>query len=351
VKYFESDPDSVYEAKVRAQQISFAPVVFQASRLLRKYNVLSKVYEAGKVGIALADLQTQVSLPAYGVKVLAEAGLGIGLLFLRDDRFCLTKAGHILLNDRMTRVNIDFVHDVCYRGLFDLEKSILEGRPAGLSTLGEWPTVYEGLSSLPKDIQESWFAFDHFYSDDAFPKALPLVFAQEPKRLLDIGGNTGKWALKCVGYDPHVRVTIVDLPAQIAMMKANATSDRIDGYGMNILDPAQAFPKGYDAIWMSQFLDCFSPEEIVGILRRAAAVMDERARLYILETYWDRQANATAAFCLQQTSLYFTCIANGNSQMYHSRDMKNCLDQAGLTVVRETDSVGFYHTLTECRLG
>ncbi|HEX7570810.1 MAG TPA: hypothetical protein VF492_09920, partial [Verrucomicrobiae bacterium] len=24
--------------------------------------------------------------------------------------------------------------------------------------------------------------------------------------------------------------------------------------------------------------------------------------------------------CLQQTSLYFTCIANGNSQMYHSSD-------------------------------
>ena len=49
----------------------------------------------------------------------------------------------------MTRVNMDVVHDICYRGLFDLDKSIKEGKPAGLKTLGDWKTFYEGLSSLP----------------------------------------------------------------------------------------------------------------------------------------------------------------------------------------------------------
>ena len=71
--------------------------------------------------------------------------------------------------------------------------------------------------------------------------------------------------------------------------------------------------------------------------------------LQILELFWDRQPNETAAFCLQQTSLYFTCIANGNSQMYHSSDVLKCVAASGLTLVEERDQVGQYHTWLKCR--
>jgi hypothetical protein len=101
---------------------------------------------------------------------------------------------------------------------------------------------------------------------------------------------------------------------------------------------------------MSQFLDCFSEEQIVSILRRTARAMKTDSTLYILELFWDRQPNETAAFCLQQTSLYFTCIANGNSQMYHSADLLRCLEASGLTVLEDRDQVGLYHTLLKCRL-
>ena len=70
--------------------------------------------------------------------------------------------------------------------------------------------------------------------------------------------------------------------------------------------------------------------------------------LYILETYWDRQKYEAGAFCLQQTSLYFACIANGNSQMYHSEDMKACLEAAGMKVVEDIDNIGISHTLFKC---
>ncbi|MCH5690731.1 hypothetical protein LWM68_44790 [Niabella sp. W65] len=37
--------------------------------------------------------------------------------------------------------------------------------------------------------------------------------------MLEIGGNTGKWALASTKFDPDVRITIVDLPGQAAMAK------------------------------------------------------------------------------------------------------------------------------------
>jgi ubiquinone/menaquinone biosynthesis C-methylase UbiE len=265
----------------------------------------------------------------------------------------LTKLGFTMLRDPMTRINMDVVHEVCYRGMFDLDKAVREGKPAGLKTLGDWKTFYEGLSSLTPQARESWLAFDHYYSDQAFPAALPLVFADHPKRLLDVGGNTGKWAVQCARFDPDTRITIADLPQQLELARKtiheNGLEQRVDFLAIDVLDESESFPKGYDAIWMSQFLDCFSQNEIVSILRRVARSLTAGGTLYILELFWDRQPNEIAAFCLQQTSLYFACIANGNSQMYHSADMMRCVKESGLELIEERDQVGLYHTLFKCR--
>ncbi len=230
MQYFNEDKDSAYDAKVKAQLLSFAPIAFQAARLLRDFGVLNAIEAAGKAGTSLAEIQEKIEgQPNYGVKVLVEAGLGIGLLLLKEGRFHLTKTGYFLLHDEMTRVNMDFTHDVCYRGMFSLEEAISRGKPEGLKGFGAWDTVYQGLASLPQTIKESWFNFDHYYSDLAFPKALPLVFEARPKRILDIGGNTGKWALLCVAHDPSVKVTIVDLPNQIAMAESHIKKQGFDG--------------------------------------------------------------------------------------------------------------------------
>jgi ubiquinone/menaquinone biosynthesis C-methylase UbiE len=352
VDFFRSDPRTAYEALSEAQRIAFAPIAFQACRVMRNAGVLQRVEQGGGAGMTFDEVTAGVELPPYGIKVLLESGLGIGLFTLRDDRYALTKLGHFLLHDPMTRINMDVVHEICYRGMFDLDRALREGRPAGLRTLGGWKTFYEGVSALEPRARESWLAFDHYYSDLAFPAALPLVFAGRPRRLLDVGGNTGKWAVQCARFDPDVRITIADLPQQLALaretIREQRLEDRVAFLEIDLLDDSTSIPAGFDAVWMSQFLDCFSEREIRSILRRAAASLAPGGCLYILELFWDRQPNETAAFCLQQTSLYFACIANGNSQMYRSDDVLRCIEESGLALVEQRDHVGPYHTLLKC---
>jgi hypothetical protein len=100
---------------------------------------------------------------------------------------------------------------------------------------------------------------------------------------------------------------------------------------------------------MSQFLDCFSEEQVVSILSRAAEAMGPDSRLYIMETFWDRQRYETAAYCLAQTSLYFTAMANGNSKMYLSADMRACVDEAGLEMETIHDGLGLGHSIMVCK--
>ena len=319
-----------------------------------KFGILDFLRDADR-GATREEICQKTGLSDYAVKCLIEASLSVGIIIVDadTDRFSLSKTGWFLLNDPATRVNIDFNHDVNYEGWFRLEESLLNGKPEGLRHFGEWPTIYEGLSSLPEQVQRSWFAFDHFYSDSSFPEALRIIFDEHQVRTLyDVGGNTGKWALQCVNYNPAVQVTVLDLPQQITMMQENVAGkkgcERISGFGINLLDPAARFPSmsgGPDAIWMSQFLDCFSMEQIVGILTRAKAAMTDDTRIYIMETLWDRQKYETATLCLTMTSLYFTALANGNSKMYNTEDMERCIHEAGLEIETIHDHLGHGHSI------
>ena len=100
---------------------------------------------------------------------------------------------------------------------------------------------------------------------------------------------------------------------------------------------------------MSQFLDCFSMDEITSILERAREAMAENSRLYIMETLWDRQKYAPAALALTMTSLYFTAIANGNSKMYNTEDLRACIEKAGLAVEAIHDGLGHGHSILICK--
>ena len=352
--FFSTDTKTALEAKGIAQFIAFGPVIFQVSRVLRNSGILKEIEESGVDGLTIEEIIEKVKLPNYGVRVLLESGLGIGLIIINDDKYKITKTGHFILHDALTNVNMDFIHDVCYKGLFYLDKSIETGKPEGLKELGDWPTIYEGLSQLPPHIQKSWFSFDHFFSDTAFPKVLPHIYSDGSiKKLLDIGGNTGKWAIASTAYNKDVSITIMDLPQQLNMAKARmeqlGLTGRVSFHPVNILDESEAFPKGFDAIWMSQFLDCFSEAEITSILKRCYDALDDDGFVYILEAFWDKQRFETAAFCLQQTSIYFTALANGNSQMYHSEIFIACIHKAGFEIVKETDNIGLSHTLLKCK--
>ena len=354
MNFFSEDKKSAFQAKEAAQWIAFGPVIFQSARVLRNTGILKEIEEAGLTGLTIEEIVEKVKLPLYGVRVLLESGLSLGLVLANKKKYTLGKTGHFILHDPLTIANMDFINDVNYKGLFYLEESIKNGKAEGLKEFGEWQTIYEGLSQLPEQAQKSWFAFDHFFSDNAFPKVLPLIYKNgSVKKILDIGGNTGKWAIASTDYSPNIHVTIMDLPGQLDVAKTKigqlGLNDRISFLPVNILDETEKFPKGFDVIWMSQFLDCFSEATIVSILKRCYDALDDNGQVIILEPFWDRQKFEIAAFCLQQTSLYFTAVANGTSQMYSAETFLQCIDEAGFDIIEQVDHIGLSQTLLKCK--
>lgn len=346
---FDKDNRSSIEALDRAQFIAFAPYVWEASKLLMELGILEKIDEAGKIGISHEELSTTIDFPPYGLRILLEASLGLELTFLKDNHYCLAKTGYFLLHNEMTRVNFNFMKDVCEPGIGTIKSSVENDKPMGLKALGPWSTVYEGLSQLEPQVQKSWLAFDHFYSDRSFDEILNILTTYEFDAIIDIGGNTGKWTKAILNIAPDKKVGFVDLPGQIDMAKKQLAEksffNQIHWYPQNILEEKNELPAGYDAIWMSQFLDCFSDDQIVQILTKCHEVINDEGYMFINETFWDRQQFKTSAFSLQMTSFYFTSMANGNSQMYDSKVFFKLIEDAGFEIKAVHDLLGYSHTL------
>lgn len=351
---FKTDNIRAVDAKFEAQKIAFAPMCYQAIRTMLELGMMQAINDAGDAGITRKELAEKAKISEYGAGVLCEMALGMNVIKLSQDseagsadkeKFVIGKIGWMFLEDDLTKVNFWFTNDICYEGAWKLKESIINGKPEGLKVFGDqWTTVYEALSTLPDKPKKSWFEFDHFYSDIAFPEALPIVFAEKPKTMLDIGGNTGKWSLACCRYNPDVKMTIVDLPGQANVAKKNAAeagfADRIDFSMGNVLDDTTKLPENPDAVWMSQFLDCFSLKQIVKILKKVYEAAKPETNVFVLEPLWDKQRFEASSYSLQATSLYFTCIANGNSKMYRYEELVNAIGEAGFELKTAHHNLG-----------
>lgn len=342
------------DAVQEAEKIAFAPFVFQAVVALRKLNVFNLIFQHRKKGgITLESIANELNLSNYGVGVLLEIAESYNIVDKDDSgNFELTTTGYFLAFDRTVDVNINFTQDVCYKGLYHLTEAIETGKPAGLKELGNWNTIYEGLSVLPPDIQKAWFEFDHHYSDDVFQEALEFVLRNNPKSVYDVGANTGKFAISGSKFNDTVSIKMVDLPGQLKIARGNVEAagfaNRVTHYEIDWLSKNPQLPKGADTIWMSQFLDCFSEDEILTILKACTDAVNDDGEVIIMETFTDRQRFDNAKFILEATSLYFTVMANGNSKMYPSTVFMKLIDKAGLEL-KEDVAVGEYHTIFACK--
>ncbi len=342
------------DAVQEAEKIAFAPFVFQAVVALRKLGIFNLIFKHRKKGgISLETISEEINISNYGIGVLLEIAESYDIVNKNENNlFELTTTGYFLAFDKTVDVNINFTQDVCYKGLFHLTEAIETGKPAGLKELGNWNTIYEGLSVLQPDVQKAWFEFDHHYSDEVFQEALEFVFRNKPKVIYDVGANTGKFAISGSKYSDSVSIKMIDLPGQLQIALKNVElagfKDRVTHYKIDWLSENPQLPPGADAIWMSQFLDCFSEDEILVILKACAAAVKDDGEVLIMETFTDRQRFDNAKFILEATSLYFTVMANGNSKMYPSTVLMKLIDQAGLKLI-EDRPVGEYHTIFACK--
>lgn len=339
---------SIIEDLTKAQKFIFAPLAFQALTSLIEMGIIEFLDKQPATETEIIDT---LHLDEYTVRTLLQIALLNGLLKENGDLYDLTKMGRLFLYDDMTKANFNFVKDVCYLGANDLTDSFKKHFPVGLQRYVEGhSTIYPALTVLPEQMKKSWYEFDHLYSDNCFEEVLSII-TRKYNTIYDIGGNTGKFETLCLRHDENFDITMFDLKPNIDRIKNNPELSKCKFYPVDVLEINPNYPNFKNgAILMSQFLDCFSKENILKILKDLNSNMDKHSAIYILEPYTDMQKFKGAEYSLVHTSLYFTCIANGVSKFYTLKEMEELISKAGLVVSQCFNDIGsFNYTLLECR--
>lgn len=329
-----------------AQKIAFAPLTFQAVAAMMKFEILEFLEDNPST---VDEIMEKCKISRYTAETLLEVACAIGVVIKTGERYANSLVAAAFLHNEMTKVNFNFVKDVCYLGASELANSFEKAQPLGCRKfLGDYETIYNALPLLPDGMKKSWFEFDHFYSDRCFDEVLKIIFESNPSEVFDIGGNTGKFERACLEFDKKCSVNMIDLPENIEEAKKHLKNDRLKFYGVDVLK--NSMPKISGAVFMSQFLDCFSEEQVIHILTNIKNAMTDDTKIFILEPFTDKQFFDGAKYSLVHISLYFTCMANGKSKMYSEKRMLEMVEKAGLKLYKKYENIGVHdYTLLEVK--
>jgi len=222
------------------------------------------------------ELAKKVGADKDGLGRLLSALVAMELLLKKDGHFSCSRSAAVFLS-RQSSIYLGHIiqhHRQLMESWAHLDEAVLSGRPVRSPYAGDDPewrrNFLMGMFDLAMLLA---------------PKVAGKIDLSGRRRLLDLGGGPGTWAIHFCEKNPELQATVYDLPTSQAF--AEETIARFD------LQERVAFAAGdflreevkgsYDVVWISHILHGEGPQEVRTILDKAAAVLEPGGLLLIHE--------------------------------------------------------------------
>lgn len=157
-------------------------------------------------------------------------------------------------------------------------------RSARLFELFSYGRAYE---ETPENLAHAsrWVRFTTALTRHEAPPLLDAVDFSGIRRMLDVGGNSGEFALQACRRHPVLRATVLDLPVVCALGERHvARADERDRVAFVRVAREQApFPAGHDLVAFKSMLHDWPDDDVRAFLRKARAALPSGGRLVVLE--------------------------------------------------------------------
>ena len=154
------------------------------------------------------------------------------------------------------------------------------------------------------------------------------------KRLLDVGGGPGTYAVYFCRQNPDLQATIFDKPTSRpyaeSIVNRYGLSSRIDFVGGDF-DTGE-LPRGYDVAWISQILHGTSPEGAAEIVAKAARSLKPRGLLCIQEFMLDDNLEGPLFPALFSLNML---VGTDGGQAYTRSELMDMMHRAGVKDARQ----------------
>jgi len=183
----------------------------------------------------------------------------------------------------------------------------------------------------------------HSHSLPAAVGAAKLYDFTGIQKILDVGGGSGCFMIAMAQALPHLRCTIMELPAMCEVAKSyidsGEVSERVDTIAVDMF--RQPWPRGYDAVFFSNIWHDWNFRTCRWLAERTYEALPPGGRIMLHEMLLDNTGNG------QKTAAAFSMLMllATQGQQFTSEELRSILEDAGFAGV-ETTSTHSYYSIT-----
>jgi len=271
------------------------------------------------------ELAGRLNLSERGLGMLLDAMVALGLLEKKADRFnCSEFAVEWLSAGSPHNLrHIILHHHHLVPGWARLDEAVREGESVRSRV------AHDGEEQEREDFLLGMFNLANLSA----PKVASVLDFSKARRLLDVGGGPGTWAIHFCKQNPQLQAVIYDLPttrpyAENAV-KHFGLSERILFSGGDFQQ--DALPAGFDVAWLSHVLHAESPEGCLRLLKKVVASLESGGQLLVQEFILDEQRTSPLFPALFSLNML---LGTSSGQAYSEEDLARMMRAAGLDNVR-----------------
>ena len=304
---------------MRLSAQTWANCALQAAVNLDLFTKLDRVPEKS---LTIADLAVALNCETRATGMLVTALIALNLLEREGERLLLTEASRRYLSadsENYQGFTIKHMSNIM-RGWINLDKSVRTGTQA------------DGFLPITTEDEGEREAFLMAMFNVAVQQADLVAGAFDlagRRRLLDLGGGPGTYAIYFCRHNPELKAVIFDRPTTErfarATIKRFELTSRVDFTGGDFT--ADELPGGFDAVWLSQVLHGESPKEAAGLVRRAAGILDSGGVMGIQEFILDDDRRGPAQPALFALNML---LQTPGGQAYTQGELADMMTGAGL---------------------
>ena len=274
-----------------------------------------------------ADIAANLKLPQQSIDRLLEAAQSLELLEARaNDQIGLGPLGAALLGNPAVAMMIEH-HSALYADLSDPVALLRERH--GATELGRYWAYSKNAddNSLDCDQTAGYSALMAASQQMIADQVLSAYSFSRHRRLLDVGGGAGAFAVAALKQNPELEAQVFDLPsvAELATQRfdTQGVAERAIAVGGNFLD--DPLPEGFDAISVVRILHDHDDDAVMTLLRGVRQAIPPHGTLLIAEPMLGTPGaeRVTAAY------FGFYLMAMGQGRARAPDEITRMLGQAG----------------------
>ncbi|MEW6258852.1 MAG: methyltransferase [Thermodesulfobacteriota bacterium] len=252
--------------------------------------------------------------------MLLNALCAMNLLEKRDDTYMNTRMSSAFLSKDSPRY-VGYIiqhHRHLVASWNQLDVAVKTGKP-----------VRSRAQFSDPEVREAFLMGMYNIAMQTAPRVVGQLDLGGRKRLLDLGGGPGTWAIHFCLKHPEMTATVFDLPATepfaIRTIERFGVSDRIRFVAGNYLE--DAIPGRYDLVWLSQILHGEGPESCVDIIRKAVDTLSSGGMILIHEFMLENSLDSPPFATLFSLNML---LGTDSGQAYSERQLSDMLIQFGI---------------------